>query len=690
MQTERPPSSYPEPGSGPDDRSDPSQQDRVWQKFVARSRREPLPFEDHLEAYHRIFDGRRPEDGPPAIWSPDAETIRRSNLQASMEALGIDRYEDFHAWSVRDRSGFWTQTLERLGIVLTKPPNAILDLAGDVRQPCWLPGAELNIVDSCFTTEPGRPAIITPAPDDRSLSVTTYGELERLVNRLANGLRERGLAPDRAIALYIPLNLECVIAYLAIIRAGSRVVSIADSFPVAEVRRRMAIAGANCVVTMDRYVRAGKTIPLYETVMEAGASTVIVVPSGDEAPKDSAATAGVSKTRVRACDISWHDLFSTDDTFESVTGDPNRMTNILFSSGTTGEPKAIPWTHLTPIKSAMDGYYHQDIHGDDVTAWPTNIGWMMGPWLIYSTLVNGASMALYPDATSGADYPSFIQRAGVTMLGVIPSLVRIWRHSGATDGVDWPSIRVFSSTGEPASRNDYLWLMSRTGYRAPVIEYLGGTEIGGGHLACTVLQPCSPAAFTTANLGVDFVILDEAGREVEEGGTGELFLLPPALGMSKRLLNGDHDEVYYEGCPTGPRGEILRRHGDNTQLLHRGYYRAQGRADDGMNLGGIKVSPLELERIVDGHPAIYESAAVAVQPEGEGAERLVVFVVLETVTVRSDIDPSAMKEELQAMISTGLNPLFRIYNVVLSSELPHTASGKIVRRTLREKMNRVQ
>jgi len=702
----------PEPGAPdstrPDSaRPDPARQDRAWRDFVGCSRREFMPFETHLAAFRRIFEGRHPEDGPPAAWAPDEETVRRSNLRSVMDAVGIDRYEDFHAWSVRDPSAFWTHTLERLGIVFTRPPDAMLDPGGDVRDPRWLSGAELNIVDSCFTADPGRPAVITPGPDGRSLATTTYGELERLVNRAANGLRDRGLAPGRAIALYMPLNLECVIAYLAIIRAGSRVVSIADSFPAVEVARRMAIAGARCIVTMDRYVRAGKSIPLYDTVVEAGASTVIVVPSAGGPPMDYVPSPGVvasaaasNASRLRESDVSWPDLLTAGDAFESVTGDPYRATNILFSSGTTGEPKAVPWNHLTPIKSAMDGYYHQDIHGDDVTAWPTNIGWMMGPWLIYATLVNGACMALFPGATNTPEYPRFIGRAGVTMLGVIPSLVRGWRRSGATDGVDWPSIRVFSSTGEPASRNDYLWLMSRAGYRAPVIEYLGGTEIGGGHLACTVLQPCSPAAFTTANLGVDFVILDDTGEEVGEGETGELFLVPPALGMSQRLLNGDHDEIYYAGCPAGSEGKVLRRHGDHTQRLHRGYYRAQGRADDGMNLGGIKVSPLELERVVDGHPAVYESAAVAVQPEGEGAERLVVYIVPEGGSgatgahsaARTDassdleLDPDALKSELQVLVSTSLNPLFKIYRIVFVEELPHTASGKLIRRTLRDRM----
>lgn len=719
-------------------RPDPARQDQAWRAFVDRSRRQSLPFEEHLAAFRAIFDGRHPEAGPPAVWVPDEETVHRSNLRASMAAVGIDHYEDFHAWSVRDPTAFWTHTLERLGIVFTKPPDAILDLDGDVRSSCggvrdprWLPGAELNIVDSCFTADPGRSAIITPGPDDpdslddpdgHPLSTTTYGELESLVNCAANGLRDRGLAPGQAIALYMPLNLECVVAYLAIIRAGSRVVSIADSFPPTEIRRRMAIAGANCAVTMDRYVHAGKTIPHYDTVVKAGASTVIVVPS----------TAASDAPRLRPGDVAWADLLASDDNFESVTGDPYRTTNILFSSGTTGEPKAIPWTHLTPIKSAMDGFYHQDVHGDDVTAWPTNIGWMMGPWLIYATLVNGACMALYPGAANTPEYLRFIRRAGVTMQGVIPSLVRTWRrggmaegshggmaegsHGGVADGIDLPSIRRISSTGEPASRTDYLWLMSRAGYRAPIIEYLGGTEIGGGHLACTVLHPCSPSVFTTANLGVDFVILDEAGAEVGEGVTGELFLVPPALGMSQQLLNGDHGEVYYEGCPAGPRGEVLRRHGDYTQRLHQGCYRAQGRADDGMNLGGIMVSPLELERIVDGHPTVYESAAVAMQPEGEGAERLVVFVVPEagrgavgshaaagsstiaradasrpgpgSPTAITELDPDSLKSELQSLISSGLNPLFKIYQVVIVDELPHTASAKLVRRALRESVRR--
>ena len=354
---------------------DPTQQDLAWRTFVERTRRESLPFEAHLEAYHRIFSGRLPEDGPAAAWTPDEKTVRRSNLRASMDAVGIDRYEDFHAWSVRDRPAFWTHTLQRLGVVFTRPPDTILDLAGGVRQPRWLPGAEMNIVDSCFTADPDHPAVFKTGEDDDSLSTITYGELERLVNRLANGLVDRGLAPDRAIALYMPLSLECVTVYLAIIRAGSSVVSIADSF-----RRPRCAAAWHSRRGLHRHhgphhprrqdhppVRHCDRGRRFHGDRRAQAPSISrgrpCIYSGRPgiSPVQPGIPKGSKRSRLRDGDISWLDLFSSDDTFESVTGDPYRTTNVLFSSGTTGDPKAIPWTHLTPLKGAMDGLYHQDI-----------------------------------------------------------------------------------------------------------------------------------------------------------------------------------------------------------------------------------------------------------------------------------------------------------------------------------------
>jgi acetyl-CoA synthetase len=639
-----------------------------WLDYVTEVRRRPeIPFALHWERFNEIFSTRDRGLPPPPAWLPTRQRIEESNLGRLMTTRGVESYDELHRWSVADRSGFWRLVIDELGVVFASAPDEILDLESGVTDPRWLRGSRLNITDSCFQTAEDFPAVVAAREGSEELETHTYGELEALVNRVARGLAAHEFSAGDAIALYMPMNFECVAAYLGIIRAGCSVVSIADSFAPPEVRRRLEISDATAIVTVDTFSRGGRSIPLYAKVCDADAPRAIVL-SEDGAPVAD----------LRPGDLPWPDFLGTATRFESVTTDPTSTTNILFSSGTTGDPKAIPWNHLTPLKCAMDGRFHQDIHPGDVIAWPTNIGWMMGPWLIYAALMNRACIALYQGLPTGRGFTDFVGRAGVAMLGVVPSLVRAWRDSGACDEVDWSSIRVFSSTGEPSNRHDYLWLMSRTGYRAPVIEYCGGTEIGGGHLTGTVVQAASPATFSTAALGLALEVLDEHGRPVPDNGEGEVFLVPPSIGLSQKLLNRDHEEIYYRGCPKGPGGEVLRRHGDRVERLPGGYFRAQGRADDTMNLGGIKVSSLEIERVLEHHPKIFEAAAVAVQPDGEGAEQLIVFVVLA-----NGGDPEDLHRQLAKLLSTELNPLFKIRDLVVVESLPRTASNKLMRRTLR-------
>jgi acetyl-CoA synthetase len=646
------------------------QQDRAWRRYVERLREAaaPPPFEEQWQEYLRIFSDRPQADGPPAVWWPGPEQLQRSNPAALLRQRGLRDYRELHRWSVEDRPGFWEVVIRRLGVVLQRQPEAILDPAGGVEQVRWLPGARLSCVDTCFNAAPDSPALVLGDESSDELRSVSYGELSRLVDRVAHGLRRAGFGEGDGLALYMPMNLECVAAYLGAVKAGCRVISIADSFPPAEVARRLEIGEAHGVVTVASFTRAGKTFALYDKVLQAGAPQVIVVP----------AAAGGAAPDLRGGDLSWDDFLGPDEPFPGVAGDPERVINVLFSSGTTSTPKAIPWTQLTPIKCAMDGHLHQDIRPGDVVAWPTNIGWMMGPWLVFAGLINRATVALYEGAPTGEGFARFVERAGVTMLGLVPSLARAWRTTGAADAADWSGVRVFSSTGEPSSVQDYLWLMSRTGYRAPVVEYCGGTEIGGGHITGSVLQPASPAAFTTPALGLDFVLLDDEGREVGPGQMGQLYLVPPSVGLSQRLLNKDHHQVYYADCPPGPAGQVLRRHGDQVKRLGQGYFKAHGRADDAMNLGGIKVGSPEIERVLDGHPAVYESAAVAVQPEGEGADRLVLFVVAE-----GQPDRAELQAELGRLLARQLNPLFKVHDLVLVQDLPRTASNKLMRRTLR-------
>ena len=656
-------------------------QDDAWASFVGEVQAGAhSAFPEQLDAWHRIFAGRAALDGPPRAWTPPPRDADTSNLRRWLTEERLTHYTQLYDRSIRDRACFWGDVAERLGIVFEEPATIALQPSQDARHAEWFVGASMNIVDSCFGAPAERPAVVSRREGTDELRVTSYGALDQLVSRVAAGFVSAGFVPGDRIALCMPLTVECVAAYLGIVRAGCCAVSIADSFSAEEVASRLTISEARCIVTVDVAHWAGKVLPMYEKVRRARAPTAIVITANGE-PRD-----GETGLELRDGDMLWEDFLAagaqnlgSDGRFASVTGDPAREMTILFSSGTTGTSKAIPWSHVTPLKGVLDGYAHQDIRENDVVAWPTNIGWMMGPWLIFAGLVNGATLALFEGAPTGTDFTRFVTDARVSILGVVPSLVRSWRTRGAMDGHRWADVRVFSSTGEPSNADDALWLMSRTDYRAPIIEYLGGTELAGGYLAGTVIHPASPSAFAVPALGSDFVLRKEDGSEPQVGEAGELFLVPPTVGFSQYLLNDDHDEIYYAGTPRGPEGAPLRRHGDRVVRLGQGFYHADGRVDDTMNLGGIKISSLELERVLRGLEAVSDCGAIGVSPPEGGGERLVVFV-----TAARDVNRDQITAEMNAALAAHVNPLFRVHDVVVVEELPRTASNKLMRRTLRE------
>ena len=311
---------------------------------------------------------------------------------------------------------------------------------------------------------------------------------------------------------------------------------------------------------------------------------------------------------------------------------------------------------------------------------------MMGPWVIYASLINKATIALYDGIPTGRDFGIFVQDAKVSMLGVVPTLVRAWKNTDCMHGLDWQAIRAFSSTGECSNPEEMLYLMSLAGYK-PVIEYCGGTEIGGGYVTGTRVQPAAPSTFTTPALGLDFLLCDDEGNPVDNG---EVFIVPPSLGLSTSLLNADHNGAYFAGTPR----PNLRRHGDALERLGNGFdtepwlegtkYRVLGRVDDTMNLSGIKISSAEIEEVLTVVSGVRETAAVAVSPKDGGASQLVIYAVL--IHPESAPTKQELHATLQAVLSEHLNPLFRIHDVVIVDALPRTASNKVMRRLLRDRL----
>ena len=213
----------------------------------------------------------------------------------------------------------------------------------------------------------------------------------------------------------------------------------------------------------------------------------------------------------------------------------------------------------------------------------------------------------------GAEFGAFVENAKVNMLGVVPSIVRQWKNTGIMDLYDWSSINCFSSTGEASNPEEMKYLMQLADNK-PVIEYCGGTEIGGGYVTSTVVQPNIASTFSTQALGGEFILFDENNHPLKKV---RMFLIPPIMGLSNSLLNRDHHEVYYKGNPSY-QGKTLRKHGDELIQLQNGYYKAQGRADDAMNLGGIKVSSIQIEEVINQLEFVKESAAIAVSPAEGG------------------------------------------------------------------------
>ena len=636
----------------------------VWRWVTRHLLRPEHPFGVHQYLHTVVFADWDDANGPPPGWIPEDEDVDASNIAWLMREAGKKTYEDLYEWSIREREGFWGTMIDRLGVPFKKPYSSVLDATGGGEHPRWLVGAQLNVVDSCFRAPDDSVAVVYQAVDSE-IRTMSIAELRSLVARVANGLVDLGLVPGDRVAIDMPMTVESVGIFLGVIATGCVVVTIADSFVAHEIAVRLRIGETKCIFTQDYAPRMGKKLPIYEKVTTADAPKAIVVPC----------EAALSCT-LREGDIAWEEFLSDNTELKTVACTPDTYSTILFSSGTTGEPKAIPWDQTTPLKSGIDGHLHHDIHPNDVICWPTNLGWMMGPWLVYAALMNRAAMALYYDAPTTHEFGRFVERAGVTMLGLVPGLVSSWKTGDCMAGLDWSSIRAFSSTGECSNPTDMLFLMSLAGYK-PIIEYCGGTEIGGGYITGTVVQAAAPGTFSTPALGSELVILNEQNRPADRG---EVFLVPPSMGLSLELLNRDHHEVYYAGTPLGPEGQTLRRHGDQMERFANGFFRAHGRVDDSMNLSGIKVSSLQIEEVVSGVGGVRETAAISILPPDGGPGRLIVYAVSAG---ERQIDVGALKAEMQQAIRTRLNPLFNVHDVVVVDALPRTASNKVMRRTLR-------
>ncbi|WP_044642109.1 AMP-binding protein [Risungbinella massiliensis] len=613
-----------------------------------------------------------------AAWVPDETFIRSTRYDQFMRKLGFQEVDAFYDKSIRDISWFWEEVVKELNWQWTVPYNKVMDMQDGKERTKWFIDAKCNLTYNCLDrhvenhSSRNRLALVWESENGKTIKYT-YRELLQQVQKVASGLQRLGVEKGDRIAIYLPLIAENVISLLAIARIGAIAVPCFSGFEADAVAMRIQDSEAKILITADGYWRRGNLVAMKEKADRAADQSptlekVIVVPlmerSFEKRPNQ---------------DVNWETLLTgtcTDTKLDLRAEDPFML---IYTSGTTGKPKGTVHVHAGfPIKSAFDAGIGMDVGPGDVLTWMTDMGWMMGPWMVFGALVNGATLVLY-DGTP--DYPNpgrlwnLVEKHGITHLGISPTLIRVLmkQENKWHQNADLSSLRVFGSTGEPWNPDPWKWLFEQVGEKkVPIFNYSGGTETSGGILANVLVKPQVPCGFNGALPGMAIGIVDENGEEVI-GEVGELVLYQPWVGMTNSFWKADdrYLETYWSRFPQ------TWVHGDWV-MEEDGQYFITGRSDDTIKIAGKRLGPAEMESVLVHHENVVEACTVGV-PDPDKGESAVCFVVLR----QSEADPTKLMEELKELVGSKLGKALKPKEIWIVSGLPKTRNGKVMRRVVR-------
>lgn len=681
-------------------------------------------------------------ENQPIAWTPSEEIIKRAQLTRFIKQVGVLDFGELYQFSINDVEKFTAEVLKFLDIRFNSPYQKLLDTStGGAAFPHWCAGAGLNITEMCLdrwqTDEmKDQPAIIWEGEkssnnpevywDNAFPETLTYGELHKRVELCATGLRKNGFGKGDAVAIHLPMISETVIALLAIGRIGAIAVPVFSGYGVSAIESRLNAVKAKAIFTCSGFPRRGKYFKAFEIAEEAikqvsSIEKVFIVTRFGDMDDDSYFSFDN--------DIYYDFEYLIWEQGESSYAEKSHLepTNaedpliILYTSGTTGKPKGIAHTHLSfPVKAAQDMAFGTDVGKGTRICWITDIGWMMGPWLIYGALINGATICIYDGAP---DYPApdrmweFTEKHKVEILGISPTLVRAL----ATHGDDLPkkhdlsSLRAFASTGEPWNPAPWWWLFEKVGdSKLPIINYSGGTEISGGILMNNPLLPIKPCGFSAHCPGIAADILDETGKSVGANEVGELAIKKPWIGMARGFWQ--ERERYLETYWS--RFENVWVHGDWAMRDADGHWFILGRSDDTLKVAGKRVGPAEVESLLVGDSRVAEAAVIGVPDEMKGTA-MVAFCVLTEAQIKTgaqaslpamsakreqnfespetptEISPSAdddaskmlalqsLEAELKNLVAKDMGKPLAPSRIHFVSALPKTRNAKVMRRVIR-------
>ena len=604
---------------------------------------------------------------PEVLWEPSPERKECATLTRYMRERGFEDYGSLWAWSASELDEFWGSIWEFFDVRSDAPYQSVL---GSRRMPGaeWFPGARVNYAEHIFRGKVPGDVAIRHASELRELGEMTWGQLERLTAGIAGGLRQLGVQRGDRVVAYMPNIPETIAAFLACASIGAVWSSCSPDFGARSVVDRFAQIEPKVLLCVDGYRYNGKDFDRRDVIAKLQAEMpslqcTVVLPYLDPTP---------DLTSLRDA-MGWDGLFENTPAlaFERVPFDHPLW--VLYSSGTTGLPKAIVqgqggilMEHLKKL------HLHLDAQDGDRVFWFTTTGWMMWNFLV-GVLLTPASIVLYDGSPGHPDLGvlwDLAERAGITCFGTSASFIANCMKEGVepSQGRDLSALVSVGSTGSPLSPEGFEWVYEHVGRDTWLFSTSGGTDVCTAFVGGCPLLPVYRGELQARSLGCAVEAWDEDGNSVVDE-VGELVITQPMPSMPLYFWNDPdgsrYEESYFSMFPG------VWRHGDWIEITSRGTAVIYGRSDSTINRGGIRMGTSEIYRAVLAEPEIVDALVVDV-PRGDGESWMPLFVVLREGASLDD----ELTGRLAARIRSDCSPRHVPNEVFAIHEVPRTLSGK--------------
>ena len=605
----------------------------------------------------------------PAVWAEQAHIDKA-------------RYDDMYQRSVAEPDAFWAEQATEF-LQWDKPWSTVCDYDLREGRAAWFDGGELNASVNCIDRHLDKradQAAIIWEGDDPSVDKTiTYRELYEQVCRLSNALKTRGVKKGDRVCIYMPMVPEAAYAMLACARIGAVHSVVFGGFSPEALKDRILDSDCQVVITADEGLRGGRAVPLKDNADKALAQcpkvhTCLVLQrtGGDVQWTDKRDVWYHQAVAAEAAECPAETMAAEDPLF------------ILYTSGSTGKPKGV--LHTTGgylLQAAMTHKYTFDYHDGDIFWCTADVGWVTGhSYIVYGPLCNGAvtlmfeGVPTYPDASR---FWQVIDKHQVNQFYTAPTALRALMGAGDqfVSSSSRSSLKLLGTVGEPINPEAWEWYYRVVGEsRCPIVDTWWQTETGGHML--TPLPGAidlKPGSATVPFFGVQPVLLDAEGNEIDGAGEGNLAIKASWPGQIRSIF-GDHQRMIDTYFTTYPGYYFT---GDGARRDDDGYYWITGRVDDVMNVSGHRMGTAEVESALVLHPKVAEAAVVGYPHDIKGQG------IYAYVTLMSGDQPSEeLRKELLAMCVQEIGPIAKPDVIQWAPGLPKTRSGKIMRRILRK------